>query len=144
MIELSELLALEHPEAAAPALPAERDPMLGELADRLEGLGLHVELDYHGTIPLAASLGERAIAVDLDFAGGERSLRGALRVRPSILRRLGWHYHRVHSFDLFADPERVALRVAGILGYEAPMGDASAGDADSAESGAQQSATAQT
>ena len=22
-----------------------------------------------------------------------------------MLRRLGWHYHRVHSFDLFADPD---------------------------------------
>ena len=38
--------------------------------------------------------------------------------RPSVLRRLGWHFHRVHSFDLFADPERVALRVASIVGYE--------------------------
>ncbi|MFC6234881.1 AAA family ATPase, partial [Leucobacter soli] len=108
MIELSELLALEHPEPAPAALPSERDPMLGELADRLEALGLNVELDYRGAIPLAASLGERAIAVDLDLSGGEQSLRDALRLRPTVLRRLGWHYHRVHSFDLFADPERVA------------------------------------
>lgn len=120
VVELAELLALEHPEPAPLALPAERDPMLGELADRLERLGLQVALDYRGVIPLAASYGERAIAVDLDFSGGERSLRDALRLRPAVLRRLGWHYHRVHSFDLFADPERVALRVAGIVGYEAP------------------------
>lgn len=123
MIELSELLALEHPAPAPAALPAERDPMLGELADRLAALGLEVALDYRGVIPLAASLGERAIAVDLDLvserSGGAQSLRDALRLRPSVLRRLGWHYHRVHSFDLFADPERVALRVAGILGYDA-------------------------
>jgi len=126
MIELSELLSLEHPEPAPQSLPAESDPMLGELADRLEKLGLTVTLDYHGVIPLAASLGERAIAVDLDFAGGEQSLREALRLRPAVLRRLGWHYHRVHSFDLFADPERVALRVAGILGYEAEPVDSGA------------------
>ena len=120
VVELSELLALEHPEPAQASLPAERDPLLGELADQLERLGLTVALDYRGAIPLAASLGERAIAVDLDFAGAEEhGLRSALRLRPAVLRRLGWHYHRVHSFDLFADPERVALRVASIVGYDA-------------------------
>ena len=120
VVELSELLALEHPEPAQASLPAERDPLLGELADQLERLGLTVALDYRGAIPLAASLGERAIAVDLDFAGAdEQGLRSALRLRPAVLRRLGWHYHRVHSFDLFADPERVALRVASIVGYDA-------------------------
>ncbi len=136
VVELSELLALEHPEPAPAALPAERDPMLGELADRLEEFGLTVALDYHGVIPLAAAYAGRAVAVDLDFGdcggAGERSLRDALRLRPSVLRRLGWHYHRVHSFDLFADPERVALRVASMLGYEA--------DADPAAEGAGQPA----
>ena len=129
MVGPAELLALDPPGPEPAALPAERDPMLGELAERLERLGLRVELDYRGVIPLAASLGERAIAVDLDFTGGERSLREALRLRPSVLRRLGWHYHRVHSFDLFADPERVALRVAGILGYEPEQDSESAAEA---------------
>jgi hypothetical protein len=118
VVELAELLALEHPEPEPISLPSERDPLLGELADQLQALGLKVALDYRGVIPLAASLGERAIAVDLDFSGVDQGLRSALRLRPSVLRRLGWHYHRVHSFDLFADPERVALRVASIVGYE--------------------------
>lgn len=119
VVELSELLALEHPEPAQASLPAERDPLLSDLADQLQQLGLKVALDYRGAIPLAASLGERAIAIDLDFAGAdEHGLRSALRLRPAVLRRLGWHYHRVHSFDLFADPERVALRVASIVGYD--------------------------
>ncbi|MFV0433355.1 MAG: AAA family ATPase, partial [Leucobacter sp.] len=121
VVELAELLAFEHPEPAPPSLPAERDPMLGELADRLEALGLTVAIDYRGAIPIAASLGDRAIAIDLDLGGGETgdSLRDALRLRPTVLRRLGWHYHRVQSFDLFADPDEVALRIARILGYEA-------------------------
>lgn len=131
VVELAELLALEHPEPKLPSLPAEHDPLLGELAEQLRQLGLRVALDYHGMIPLAASLGERAIAIDLDFAGADQSLRGALRLRPAVLRRLGWHYHRVHSFDLFADPERVALRVASIIGYEAS--DAAASSAEAAE-----------
>lgn len=132
VIELSELLALEHPEPEPVSLPSERDPLLGELADQLERLGLRVALDYRGAIPLAASLGERAIAIDLDFAGAvEQGLRSSLRLRPAVLRRLGWHYHRVHSFDLFADPERVALRVASIVGYDPEA--AQAGDQPAAE-----------
>ncbi|PRI11606.1 AAA family ATPase [Leucobacter massiliensis] len=126
VVELAELLAFEHPQPQPAALPAERDPMLGELADRLRDLGLTVAIDYRGAIPLAASLGERAIAVDLDFGtvGGE-SLRDTLRLRPAVLRRLGWHYHRVQSFDLFADPAEVALRIARIVGYD-PEGGAAA------------------
>nr|WP_239683961.1 AAA family ATPase [Leucobacter musarum] len=123
VVELAELLGFEHPEPEAPALPAERDPMLGELADRLTALGLTVAMDYRGAIPLVASLGERAIAIDLDLgAAGEYrgdSLRDTLRLRPAVLRRLGWHYHRVQSFDLFADPDEVALRIARIVGYDA-------------------------
>lgn len=121
VVELAELLAFEHPEPEAPALPAERDPMMGELADRLEAMGFSVAIDYRGVIPLAASLGDRAIAIDLDLGGvdGGDSLRDTLRLRPAVLRRLGWHYHRVHSFDLFADPDEVALRIARIVGYDA-------------------------
>ncbi|MBO1806539.1 AAA family ATPase [Leucobacter ruminantium] len=117
VVELAELLAFEHPEPAAPSLPAERDPMVGELADRLEKLGLSVTLDYRGAIPLAASYGDRAIAVDLDLGEGD-SLRDSLRLRPAVLRRLGWHYYRVHSFDLFSDPDEVANRIARIIGRE--------------------------
>ena len=35
-----------------------------------------------------------------------------------ILRRLGWHYIRVHAFDLYSDPADVASRIAAILGVE--------------------------
>lgn len=122
VVELAELLAFEHPEPMPPSLPAERDPMLGELADRLESLGLTVAIDYRGSIPLAASLGERAIAIDLDLGDGGDSLRDTLRLRPAVLRRLGWHYHRVQSFDLFADPDEVALRIARIVGYDDAAG----------------------
>jgi hypothetical protein len=127
VVELAELLAFEHPAPEPPSLPAERDPMLGELADRLEALGLTVAIDYRGAIPLAASLGERAIAIDLDLgSGGDRgdSLRDTLRLRPAVLRRLGWHYHRVQSFDLFTDPDEVAHRIARIVGYDSEADDA--------------------
>ena len=45
-----------------------------------------------------------------------RSLRESLRLRPEVLRRLGWHYARVHAFELFADPEAVADRIARLAG----------------------------
>lgn len=120
VVELAELLAFEHPTPEPPSLPSERDPMLGELADRLTDLGLTVAMDYRGVIPLAASLEDRAIAIDLDLGAGSEpgdSLRDTLRLRPAVLRRLGWHYHRVQSFDLFADPDEVARRIARIVGY---------------------------
>lgn len=119
VVELAELLSLEQPEPEAPSLPAERDPMLGELADRLEALGLVVAIDYRGAIPLAASYRERAIAIDVDLGDSDDSLRDSLRLRPAVLRRLGWHYHRVQSFDLFADPDEAAMRIARIVGYDA-------------------------
>lgn len=112
VVGFAELLAFEHPAPAPASLPAERDPMLGELADRLEDLGLTVAVDYRGAIPIAAAYGERAIAIDLDLGDGGDSLRDSLRLRPAVLRRLGWHYHRVQSFDLFSDPDEVARRIA--------------------------------
>ena len=44
------------------------------------------------------------------------SLRETLRLRPHVLRRLGWHYVRVHAFDLYSDPVTAATRIAGVLG----------------------------
>jgi hypothetical protein len=35
-----------------------------------------------------------------------------------MLRRLGWHYIRIHAFELFADPEAVATRIAALIGIE--------------------------
>ena len=130
-VELAELLAFERPEPAPISLPAEADPLIAEFAERLEGLGMRVVLDYRGEIPIAASYGERAIAIDLDLgtAGSSdepSSLRDALRLRPAVLRRLGWHYHRVQSFDLFADPESVAQRIARVLGVPEPGAEATA------------------
>ncbi|MDO4241354.1 MAG: AAA family ATPase [Microbacteriaceae bacterium] len=134
---VTQLAALIGAESFIPeqqVLPAEPDAMVGELAERLEKLGLRVVLNYQGVIPLAAAFGERAIAVDIDFAGGEDdSMRHLLRLRPAVLRRLGWHYQRVQSFDLFADPNAVALRLAGIIGYEEGAAEAAAEAADVVE-----------
>lgn len=124
VVELAELLAFEHPAPAPLSLPSEPDPLVTEFTERLEQMGITVALDYHGAIPIAASYGDRAVAIDIDLgpasSGEGASLRDALRLRPAVLRRLGWHFHRVQSFDLFADPDGVAERIARVLGVAPP------------------------
>lgn len=95
---------------------ADAEPMLVELAERLVARGLTVSLNHGGEIALAASFEGRAVAVETDALLGRGSLRESLRLRPEMLRRLGWHYLRVHSFELFADPEAVATRIASLIG----------------------------
>lgn len=126
VVELAELLTPQTIEPVDTPIPAQPDPMMADLADRLTAMGLKVTLDYRGAIPLAASFNGKAVAVETDYTGSDSSLREALRLRPSVLRRLGWHYIRVHSFDLFADPESVAQRVARTLGFEADAAHATA------------------
>lgn len=99
-----------------------RRPMLVDLARRLAAFGMRVELDYRGRIPLAATYGHRAIVVDMEAANREGvesasalTLRESLRLRPELLKRLGWYYLRVHAFELFANPEAVARRIATAL-----------------------------
>jgi hypothetical protein len=97
------------------------DPMLRDLAERLRHRGLAVELGYGGDIALVASHGRVAVAVETDAVLSRGTLRESLRLRPAALRRLGWHYVRVHTFELFADPEAVAARIAGIAGLSSEV-----------------------
>jgi hypothetical protein len=66
--------------------------------------------------------------IETDQALFGRSLRESIRLRPEVLRRLGWHYARVHAFELFADPDAVADRIAlaaglagGLVTQEIPV-----------------------
>lgn len=110
-------------------------PMLVDLGRRLASFGMRVEFDYRGRIPLAASYGSRAIAIDLDVRGpaASQTLREQLRLRPELLKRLGWYYLRVHAFELFANPADVAERIAVAL--EVPMPDAGAAPRGELEQG---------
>ena len=95
---------------------SEVEPLLIDLGRRLERRGLTVRLGYRGSLALVAAHDGKAVALDTDQVVGGASLRESLRLRPEVLRRLGWHYLRVHSFELFADPEAVAARIARLLG----------------------------
>ncbi|WP_396667955.1 AAA family ATPase [Microbacterium sp. R86528] len=92
------------------------DPLTLALARELRRLGLAVDVDYRGLLPLVAQHAGKAVVVESDPETVGESLRESLRLRPQILRRLGWHYVRVHSFDLYTDPASVASRIAALLG----------------------------
>ncbi|MEO6826667.1 MAG: AAA family ATPase [Microbacteriaceae bacterium] len=92
------------------------EPMLIDLAQRLERRGLLVNIGHRDKLALVASYNGRAVVVETDAVVNSASLRQSLRLRPDLLRRLGWHYLRVHSFELFSDPEAVAARIARLIG----------------------------
>jgi hypothetical protein len=116
MRALAEVLAETDRPITAAAGGESSEPMLVDLAARLERRGLKVSLNHAGEIALAASYQGRAVAVETDVVLARGSLRESLRLRPEMLRRLGWHYLRIHAFELFADPEAVAGRIAGLIG----------------------------
>ena len=92
------------------------DPLTRALAHELRALGVSVDVHYRGLLPLVAQYDGKAVVAEIDPETLGESLREALRLRPQILRRLGWHYVRVHAFDLYSDPAAVASRVAALLG----------------------------
>ncbi|MFF2387556.1 AAA family ATPase [Agromyces sp. NPDC058104] len=95
-------------------------PMLRDLGARLERRGIRVSVGHRGRLALAAAHAGKAVVVETDDAFAGQSLRESLRLRPDVLRRLGWHYLRVHSFELFGNPDAVAARVATLLGKPDP------------------------
>ena len=112
-------------DKAAPETPTgSDDPMLVDLARRLRARGLRVALGHRGKLGLVASNGGMCLTIETDAdlltgVGGEvTSLRESLRLRPEMLRRLGWHYLRVHAFELFSNPNAVADRIATLLGAD--------------------------
>ena len=94
------------------------DPLLKDLALRLQKLGLKVSLNFGGRIGLAASYGTAAAVVDPDWALIGSNWDEKLRVRPGLLRAMGWDYHRVHALEMFAKPQDVANRIAMKLGVD--------------------------
>lgn len=118
-VALAEILREVSARSAEVPLPDDRDPLLVDLARRLERRGLVVALGHRGKLGLVAAHGGRCIAIDTDPVLGRYSLRESLRLRPEMLRRLGWHYARVHSFELFSDPDAVADRIATTVGAQA-------------------------
>ena len=117
-VALAEILDEVAARRAEPPLPDDSDPMLVDLAQRLATRGLRTALGHRGKLGLVAANGGTCIVVDTDAVLAGRSLRESLRLRPEVLRRLGWHYARVHAFELFSDPDAVADRIARLAGLQ--------------------------
>jgi hypothetical protein len=109
------LMAAEVQREPGDALP---DPMLNDLSLRLKKLGARVEESFSESMPLVVSYAKTAAVIEPDWAvrGDNRNER--FRIRPGLLRALGWQYIRVHSFELFSDPQAIAQRIAEQLGMQ--------------------------
>ncbi|WP_420898112.1 AAA family ATPase [Cryobacterium mannosilyticum] len=118
ILALSQVLSETEARRNEAQVPDASEAMLVDLARRLERLGLTVSLGHRGKLALAGSHAGRAVVVETDAVVGRSSLRESLRLRPEVLRRLGWHYLRVHSFELFSNPDAVAARVAALAGVK--------------------------
>ena len=112
---LKDLIA---PSFLSDVVDGEPDPLLADLSKRLEKLGLKVNLNFAGRLALVASRGNSAIVIDADWSLAGDSWEEKLRLRPGLLRAMGWKYHRVHAFEIFAQPQDVANRIAMKLGVD--------------------------
>lgn len=115
-VALAEILDEVAARRAEPPLPDDSDPMLVDLSRRLAARGLRTALGHRGKLGLVAANGGTCLVVETDGVLAGRTLRESLRLRPEVLRRLGWHYARVHAFELFSDPDAVADRIARLAG----------------------------
>ncbi|CAN5142553.1 hypothetical protein BH11ACT4_BH11ACT4_08550 [soil metagenome] len=118
-VALAEILDEVDARQAQEPVPDDSEPMLVDLAQRLQARGLNVALGHRGKLGLVASRGGMCVTIETDTVLLRSSLRESLRLRPELLRRLGWHYLRVHAFELFSDPDAVATRVATMMGVDA-------------------------
>lgn len=94
------------------------DPMLSDLAVRLQKLGARVDPSYSSSLPLVVSYAKSVAVIEPDWAipGANRTER--FSIRPGLLKAMGWGYIRVYSFELFSDPQAIAIRVAEGLGLQ--------------------------
>ena len=111
---LNDVFAHVTPEAVTDA--DQSDPMLADLAIRLRKLGARVTLGFGEHLPLVISYGNRAGVIHADWMQLNQPLVERLRLNPALLEAMGWQLIRVHSFELFSDPQTLALRIAIAIG----------------------------
>jgi hypothetical protein len=105
-------------QPASQEIQGDSDPLLEDLSLRLKKLGAHVSENFGGTLRLVAAFGKSAAVVYPDWALQGENLNERLRLRPALLEGMGWQVVRVHSFELFSDPEALAIRIAESLGMQ--------------------------
>ena len=83
---------------------------------RIKKLAIRTEFSFGSRLPLVASFANNAVVVLPDSVIDISDPSYALRLRPALLEAMGWRVLRVSSFELFADPQAIAYRVAETLG----------------------------
>jgi hypothetical protein len=116
------LMAASHPKAISHSTPDPLDPLLADLAGRVERRGAHVTANYGyqgcGQWRLAVrpedGPSQEAVAVLTDDAASAAtpSIRALVRYRPAALERAGWALHCAWTSAVFMDPEAEARRIA--------------------------------
>ena len=113
---LSDLLsAADAPREPSDVLP---DPMLNDLSLRLKKLGARVDETLSVSLPLVVSYAKKAAIISPDWSIPGENRNEKFRIRPGLLEALGWQCIRVHSFELFSDPQAIAQRIAEQLGMQ--------------------------
>ena len=92
--------------------------MLADLARRLKRLSVRVVEGFGERLSLIAEYGNKAVVIEPDWAMHSASLVERVKLRPALLRALGFNYQRVHSFEVFADPQQVAIKIASKMGVD--------------------------
>jgi hypothetical protein len=92
--------------------------MLSDLSLRLKKLGARVDDGFSRELPLIASYAKTSAVIEPDWSIPGQSRTEKFRIRPGLLSSMGWKYVRVYSFELFSDPQAVAIRIAEQLGLE--------------------------
>lgn len=104
--------------ASAESSQIASDPMLTDLGLRLKKLGARVEEGYSKELPLIAAFAKSAVVIEPDWSIPGENRTERFKIRPGLIKSLGWKYQRVFSFELFSDPQAVALRIAESLGMQ--------------------------
>lgn len=96
----------------------DRDPLLLDLSVRLQKLGARVVAGFGERLPLVVAFANNVAVIEPDWALVGETWTERLRLRPNLLRAMGYKFERVYSFELFADPQAVAHRIAESLGMQ--------------------------
>ncbi|OXE35523.1 MAG: hypothetical protein CGW95_13330, partial [Phenylobacterium zucineum] len=93
-------------------------PMLRDLAGRIRKFGARVKLNFGDRLPVTIGYANTAGVVFDDASLHGTNLTEKLRLYPALLKTMGWSYLRVHSFEMFADPQALAVRIGDALGMQ--------------------------
>ena len=117
ILQLKDLLGHKSPEIS---YNSTEDPLLSDLGTRLRKRGVRVLENPGPGISMLAVYRNKVALIDADWEIMNRDWRLYLRGARKVWSQYGFEYRRVHVFELFSEPDNVALRLADSLGAISP------------------------